>query len=206
MMRKAFLLTLLAATLLSSSALGASIDRKFGVTGKAGAWVPLQEDFISSTSETKTGIAYGGGIIYGFARDFALEIDVSHSPQLDVDIAGSKAYEGTLTDVAVGVQYRLGSENRLVPFFGLGADFIKGSLEHVVSGANYNLDWTEGGHVNVGVDYFITRGIALSAEGRYVFAFEGDVKSGGTKVGDYNPMSFVGTIGVRLMLPEDSFW
>jgi hypothetical protein len=32
------------------------------------------------------------------------------------------------------------------------------------------------------------------------------VKSGGTKVGTYDPMSFVGTVGLRLMLPEDAFW
>jgi outer membrane protein len=205
-MHKAFLLTLLAIALLSTSAFGASIDRKFGVTGKAGAWVPLQDDFISSTSNSNTGIAYGGGVIYGFARDFALEIDVTHTPKLDVEIGGSKAYEGSLTDVAIGFQYRLGSNNRLVPYFGLGADFITGSLEHSVSQANYSLDWTEGGHVKVGLDYFLTRGIALSAEGRYLIAFEGDVKSSGTKVGDYNPMSFIGTVGIKLMLPEDAFW
>jgi outer membrane protein len=189
-----------------SSALGASLDRRFGVTGKAGAQVPLQDDFISSTTESRAGIAYGGGIIYGFAKDFAVEIDVTHAPQLDVEIAGSKAYEGKLTDVAVGFQYRIASENRLVPFIGVGADFIKGSLDHVISRADYSLEWTEGGHVNVGVDYFITRGIALNAEARYVFAFDGDVKSGGTKVGTYDPMSFVGTVGLRLMLPEDAFW
>jgi outer membrane protein len=205
-MREAILTVLILTVMTLSSAFGASIDRKFGVTGKAGAWVPLQDDFISSTTNSETGIAYGGGIIYGFARDFALEIDVTRAPKIDVEIGGSKAYEGSLTDVAIGFQYRLGSDNRLVPYFGLGADFIKGSLDHAITGANYSLDWTEGGHVSLGLDYFLTRGIALSAEGRYLIAFEGDVKSSGTKVGDYNPMSFIGTIGIKLMLPQDTFW
>jgi outer membrane protein len=204
-MRQISFLLIILVLCFTGTALGASLDGRLGLTGKAGAFVPLQDDFVSSTTKTRTGIAAGGGLIFGFCKNFAAEVDVTRVPSLDVEISGSKAYEAALTDVALGVQYRLASENRLVPFFGLGADFIKGSLKHVL-GATYNLDWTEGGHVNVGVDYFLTRGIALSAEIRGLFAFDGDVKSSGVKVGEYNPMSFIGTLGVRLMLPESAFW
>lgn len=189
----------------TGSAFGASLDGRLGLTGKAGAFVPLQDDFVTSTSKTRTGVAAGGGLIFGFCKNFAAEFDVTRVPSLDVEISGNKAYEAALTDVAVGVQYRLASENRLVPFFGVGADFVRGSLKHVL-GATYTLDWTEGGHVNAGLDYFLTNGIALSAEVRGLVAFDGDVKSSGVKVGQYNPMSIIGTVGVRLILPESAFW
>jgi outer membrane protein len=189
----------------TGSAFGASLDGRLGLTGKAGAFVPLQDDFVSSTSKTRTGIAAGGGLIFGFCKNFAAEIDVTRVPTLDVEISGNKAYEAALTDVALGVQYRLASENRLVPFFGVGADFVRGSLKHVL-GATYTLDWTEGGHLSAGLDYFLTRSIALSAELRGLVAFDGDVKSSGVKVGQYNPMSVLGTVGVRLVLPQSAFW
>jgi outer membrane protein len=205
-MRNAIVLAIITLIMTSTAALGASLNGRLGLTGKAGALVPLKDDFISSTSESRTGIAAGGGLIFGVCRDFAVEVDVTRAPQLDVEISGSKAYEAALTDIAIGFQYRLLSQNRLVPFFGLGADFIKGNLKHSASGARYNLDWTEGGHVNAGLDFFITNSIALSAETRYVFAFDGDVKSAGTKVGKYDPMNFIGTIGFRLILPPADFW
>lgn len=205
-MRKLSLLSMVAVFVITSPALAASIDGRLGVTGKAGALVPLQDRFVSSTSESKAGIAYGGGLIYGFGKNFAAEVDVTHAPQLDVDLGSNKAFDAALTDVAVGIQYRLAGENRLVPFFGIGADFIKGSLKHSVSNANYDLDWTEGGHVSAGLDYFVARGIAFSVEGRFLFAFDGDIRSAGATVGKYDPTSFVGTVGIRLMLPESAFW
>lgn len=181
------------------------LDGRLGFTGKAGALVPLQDDFIGSTSKTRSGVVAGGGLIYGFFRNFAAEIDVTHALNLDVEMSGSKVFEATLTDVAVGVQYRIPTGSRLIPFFGVGVDFIKGTLKSV-DGGNYDMDWTEGGHVNVGADYFLTRGIALTADLRGLFTFKGDIKNAGTKVGEYDPRSFVGTLGIRLILPESMFW
>lgn len=203
-MRRVILLATFTLTLISGTAFAASLDGRLGITGKAGALVPLQDDFISNTSESRTGVAAGGGLIFGFGRNFAAEIDVSHAPGVDVEISGNKAFEAEFTDVALGLQYRIAPENRMVPFFGVGIDFIKGDLQNI-SGANYSLDWTEGGHVNVGLDYFVTRGIAFTVDLRGVFAFEGDVKSAGVKVGEYDPMSFIGTLGIRLILPETAF-
>ena len=204
-MRRASLMAFVSLIVLTGTAMGASLDGRLGVTGKAGALVPLQDDFISSTSESRTGFAAGGGLIFGFCRNFAAEVDVTHVPNLDVEISGSKAYEAKLTDVAVGIQYRFYSDNRVVPFVGAGLDFIKGRLENV-SGANYNLNWTQGCHANAGIDYFVTPGIAFTAELRGVVALEGDVKDGNMKVGDYDPTSFIGTVGIRLMLPKSAFW
>jgi outer membrane protein len=207
-MRRATLLVLAitALVLSSTTAMAASLGHRLGLTGKLGALVPLQDDFISSTSNATTSFVGGGGLIYGFSKNFAGEIEVMHAPQLDVDVSGGRAYEATLTDISVGGQYRFMSEDRLVPFVGLGADFIKGKLEHSATGAKYDLDWTVGGHVSAGLDYFLNRGIALSAEGRFVFGAEGDVKSGGNKVGEYDPMNFQATVGFKLILPESAFW
>lgn len=191
--------------LASASAGAESLAGRFGITGKAGALVLLQDDFISATDGSQPAFAAGGGIIFGLSRNLAAEIDVTHVPELEVEIAGNKAYEASMTDVALGLQYRPASDNRVVPFFGAGIDFIKGDLEHV-SGANYDLEWTVGGHVNAGLDYFVTRGIAFTVDVRGLYAAKGDVESAGTKVGEYDPMSFIGTLGIRLLLPERVFW
>jgi outer membrane protein len=203
-MRRFSLVATLMIIICSGSAFAAGIDGRFGMTGKVGVLVPLQDDFISSTSESDAGLAFGGGIIYGFSKSFAAEIDVTRATKLDVNISGNKAYEAKLLDLAVGLQYRFGPDNRLVPFVGVGADFIKGDLQHV-SGTKYDLDWTPGGHVNAGFDLFLTRGIALTADLRGLYAAKGDVKRSGDKVGEYDPLSFIGTVGIRLFLPEHPF-
>jgi len=181
-----------------------SLDGRLGITGKGGALVPLKNDFIGATSKTETGLVAGGGLIFGICRNLAAEIDVTHALNLDVQMAGAKAFDATLTDVAVGAQYRF-SGDRLVPYLGAGADFIQGTLKSV-AGAGYDLDWTEGGHVNAGVDWFLSDGIALSVEVRGFYAAKGDVKSGGTKVADYYPRGAIATLGLRLVLPKSSAW
>ncbi|MCM0082886.1 porin family protein [Geomonas sp. Red32] len=204
-MRKVTIIVLLILAAMASSAAAASLDGRLGVTAKAGALVPVQDDFISSTTMARTGLAAGGGLIFGIGRGVAAEVDVTRAPGFDVEIGGSKAYEAALTDVAIGVQYRLLPDRRLVPFFGLGADFIKGDLRQAVTGTSYDLDWTEGGHVNAGIDIFITDSIAFTAEGRFLFAVDGDVKTAGAKSGSYDPTSFIATVGFRLILPKDAF-
>lgn len=203
-MRRAILMATLILTLTSASARAESLAGRLGITGKAGALVPV-EDLISGTSDSRSAIAVGGGIIFGLSRNLAAEIEVIHVPELDVELSGSKAYEASMTDVALGLQYRIASDNRLVPFLGAGVDFIKGDLEHV-SGTNYDLEWTVGGHVNAGMDYFFTSGIAFTVDVRGLIAEKGDVESAGTKVGEYDPMSFIGTAGIRLILPGSALW
>ncbi len=204
-MRRYFVMaTTLGLLAFSGTAAAASIDGRLGFFGKAGGLIPLKDDFISSTSDSKAGFAAGAGLIYGICRGFAVDLDVTHVPELNVDIGGAKAYEASFTDAALGAQYRFDNGGRLAPYLGLGADFIKGDLTHV-SGAKYDMDWTFGGHVEAGLDYFLTRGIALFADFRGVYAADGDLKSGDTKVGTYRPLFFVGTLGLRLFLPERAF-
>jgi outer membrane protein len=203
-MRRIILLALLTIILATGTAMAASIDGRFGLTGKVGALVPLQDDFISSTTESKTGFAFGSGLIYGFCKNFAAELDVTRVQTVDAEISGSKVFEASLTDLSLGVQYRFVPENRFVPYLGIGADFIKGDLTHI-NGAKYDMDWTAGGHVNAGLDYFINRSIALNADFRGVFTAKGDIKNNDVWVGEYDPTSFIGTVGIRLFLPENVF-
>jgi outer membrane protein len=203
-MRRVIVLATLALIMAAGTALADSIDGRFGITGKAGALVPLQDDFISDTSGTDPGLAAGGGFILGFGKNFAAELDVTRLLKADVNVSGSKAGEASLTDIALGLQYRFAPDNRLVPFIGVGADFIKGELESTL-GSSTNLDWTVGGHANLGFDFFVTRGIALTADARGLYAADGDVRSSGEKIGTYQPISFIGTVGIRLFLPEHPF-
>lgn len=186
----------------SGTASAQSIAGRWGVTGKIGATVPVESDFIAGTSDTDTGFSGGGGLIYGLNDQLALDVEVFHMPQLDVEVGGVKAYEAEVTDIALGLQYRFPGKSPLVPYLGIGADFIRGSLEHV-SGNSYKMDWTFGGHVNAGLDWFVTPGIAFTADLRGVYAADGDITSGSAEVSEYSPGWVQGTVGVRLMLPAN---
>jgi outer membrane protein len=184
--------------------MAASIDGRFGMTGKAGVLVALKDDFTSSTGGSTPAFAFGGGLIYGFSKNFAVELDATHVPKLEVETSGSKVLEASFTDLSLGVQYRFVPENRLVPYLGIGADVIKGELTSL-AGNKYDLDWTAGGHVNAGFDYFINRGIALNVDVRGVYTAKGDIKDGDVWKGEYDPRSFIGMVGIRFFLPENAF-
>lgn len=191
-------------TLIASFAMADTIANRLGITGRAGFAAPLNDDFINGTSETKTGFAGGGGLIFGFNNYLATEVDVIQLVKLDVKNNGVKTFEASLTDIGVGLQYRIIPDGKVVPYIGAGADFIKGNLKHV-NGDEYDMDWTYGGHACAGVDWFLTKGIALTAEARMVRAISGDILSGSTKVSEYDPFWVQGTIGIRMFLPEN-FW
>jgi outer membrane protein len=200
-MRRNIILAAIALSLVATTAMAASIDGRFGMYGKAGMLVPLQDDFISSTTDSKTGFTFGGGLIYGFSKNLAAELDISRVTTLDVETSGIKVGEASMTDVSLGLQYRFAPEKRLVPYLGAGVDFINGDFTNEF-GKSYGLDWTVGGHVNAGLDFFINRGIALNADFRGVLAAKGDMKS--TNV-EYDPTCFISTVGIRFFLPENVF-
>lgn len=208
-MRRIMVMTALCLSFVATAVSAESIAGRFGITGKAGVLVPLRDDFISSPSisgdaKGKTGFTGGGGFIYGISRNLALELEAMHRPNMDVEIADVKVYEASFTDLSLGLQYRFTPDNRLVPFVGAGADFITGDITSN-TGTRYDLDWTAGGHLNAGLDYFITRGIAFSIDLRGIYTARGDLKAGDTEVGKYDPSSFVGTLGIRFFLPESAF-
>lgn len=179
-----------------------TIANRVGFTGRAGVVAPLDSEFVKDTSDTNPGFAWNGGLIYGFTDHIASELEITYIPKLEVEIDGDKAYDAQLTDISLGLQYRFMPEKSLVPFIGAGVDFIEGKLEHNHTGNNYDMDWIVGGHVNTGLDWFLTRGIALTADLRVTAAPSGDISRGSSKVSEYDPFWFQGTVGFRLILPE----
>ncbi|AJE04140.1 porin family protein [Geobacter pickeringii] len=196
-MRRITVFSVILLCLATGSALAGTITGRLGLTGKAGVAVPINDSDIKGASfETDPGFAGGGGLIYGFSDHLAGELDVTHAPALDAKVVGTKAGEAQFTDISVGVQYRFMPERALVPYLGGGVDAIKGDIE------NSTLDWTVGGHANVGMDYFLNKSIALTMDFRGIVAAKSDIKQSGITVGKFDPTSFVATVGIRLFLPE----
>ena len=189
---------ILSLVLLTSTAMAESINGRLGITGKLGFTVPLKDLEVGGADAGKhdTGFAGGGGLIYGLGDNFALEADVTHAPATDIKVGGAKVAEQQTTDISIGLQYRIMPENRLVPYIGAGADFIKGDI------TNSTIDWAYGGHANAGIDYFITKSIVATADFRFVAGSKSDILLNNTTIGRYDPMSFTGTFGVRLFLPK----
>lgn len=200
-MRRLILLTILIATTTATTAFADTIANRFGITGRIGVVAPLENEFVKDTSDTDPGFAWNGGFIYGFNDHIATELEFTYIPEMEVEIDGDKAYEADMMDISLGLQYRFMPEKSLVPFVGVGVDFIQGDLDHV-NGNSYDMDLSYGGHVNAGLDWFLTKGIALTADLRITAADTGDIEKGDSKVGEYDPLWFQGTVGFRLILPE----
>ena len=79
----------------------------------------------------------------------------------------------------------------LVPYVGAGLDILFSDFN------NADVDTVAGVHVSGGVDYFIMKQLAVTAELKGVVAPESDIKYGGEKIGNYDPMSLSMTFGVR---------
>ncbi|RPH74109.1 porin family protein [bacterium] len=183
--------------LIAGNAMAESINCRLGLNGRIGAIVPLEDSRIRGiTFDTDPGFAGGGGLVYGLSDSLAVELDVIHAPSMDVEIGGTNVSEAEMTDISLGMLYRMTPGNKLVPYIGVGVDAIKGDI------SDSKLDWTVGGHVNGGVDYFLNRSIDLNADVRGIFAAKSDTEQNDVTVGKFDPMSFVATIGVRLFLPE----
>ena len=197
-MRRLIFIATLLLTMTATIAMADSIDNRLGLTGRVGAIVPLATSEIQGKPFwfSDSGLAAGGGLIYGFGKYFAAEIDISQVPALDVIMESGKVAEANFTDISLGIQYRIMPNNRFVPYIGVGGDFIKGYIENTV------LEWTFGGHANVGLDFFINKGIALNLDCKGVVARKSDITENGVKVGSFDPASVITTLGVRLILPE----
>ena len=184
------LLVLVCATAAFSMATGNatadSINGKLGVTGKIGVQIPSNGDMGPNRNETDAGVVGGVGLIYGIDNHFAAETDISHS-ELDSDFGNFG-----VTDFALGAQYRfvLG-QHKLVPYAGTGLDLL------VVNADHGNVGTTVGIHVNGGVDYFITKQLALTAEARVVVAPDTNIDGPNGERGHFDPTSFSTTFGAR---------
>lgn len=197
-----FVLTVLMLLALAPTvAMADSVANRLGASFRLGAMVPLNDDFVKGASSTTTSFAVGGGLMYSFSDLLAAEVEVMQMPKLDVKSGGAKSYEASITDIAMGVQFRFRTKNSLVPYLTVGPDLISADLKHV-NGASYSLDWTYGVHAGIGADWFLTPGIALNLDLKGVYAADGDIVNSGSVVGKYRPQWFQSTVGLRMFLPE----
>jgi outer membrane protein len=193
-MKKQFMIACLAAAVaLSAGTAGAdSINRKLGVTGKLGVLVPADNESDFLHNSTDTGFVGGGGLIYGIDNHFAVELEATRTS------FGSETGDFGVTDISLGGQYRFTSQNiRLVPYLGAGLDILVSDYSPN-GGSRQDVDTKVGVHLAGGVDYFLQRQLALTAELRGVLAPNATITDRfGDRVGRFDPSNFSGTVGVR---------
>lgn len=190
-MKRVFVLVCAAAilSLAAGNATAESIKGKLGVTGRIGFQIPSDGDFNDRVNSTDTGFIGGGGFIYGIDNRFAAEFDITRS-----DI-GSKYLDFGVTNYSLGAQYRFTSDYpSLTPYAGAGLDIL-------INDANrgHSVDSTVGVHVSGGVDYFIIKQLALTAEVKLLLAPDADI-NGPSGKGNFDPNGVATTFGVRFFL------
>lgn len=195
-----FTLCLTAAlALTSTAAMADSIKGRFGVTGLIGFQVPAdseQEAAVKRNVDTDTGFAIGGGILYGVEKNLALEFQISHT-DFDGSVAGFRQGNFDTNTYSFGIQYRFESpQPRLTPFIGTGFDIFSTDLT-MINGTKADVDNSYGIHLSGGLDYFVTKQVALTSELRMTIAPDSDIKIGGVKWGNYDPMSVSMGFGAR---------
>lgn len=188
-MKKLIAVACLASTvaMTAGTATADSIKGKLGVTGKIGIMVPADNDSDSYNNDTDAGLIGGVGLIYGIDDRFAAEVELSRT-EFD-----SQAGDFDVTNLSLGGQYRFALANKqLVPFLGAGVDILFSDYDSYSRGGR-DVDTTLGVHATAGIDYFLSKQIALTAEAKLVAAPEADIEGGG----DFDPSSFSSTVGVR---------
>ena len=165
-----------------------NIKGRLGVTGRFGFAVPADSDAFGLNVSTDPGFVGGGGVIYGLSDNVALEADVTHASYGSSPDAGFNT-----TDISFGAQYRFLNlpVQHLVPYAGGGLDIL-------VHGADTaDVDTVVGAHVKGGVDYFLTRDLAATAEMKWVIAPNADIRDAFGKFGNFDPMNFSMMFGAR---------
>lgn len=175
-------------SLAAGTAMADSIKGRVGITGKMGMIAPSNGDYGPFKNETDLGFVVGGGLIYGIDDHFAAELDITRS------MFSSDFGDFGVTNLSLGGQYRFAlSQPQLVPYVGAGLDLLLNDADQ-----GRNVDNTVGVHGTAGIDFFIIKQLALTAETKLVVAPDTDIKGpAGNKVGNFDPTSFSGTVGVR---------
>ncbi len=176
-----------ALSLTAAPAMADSIQGKLGVTGKIGVLLPADGDFGPFNNKTDAGFIGGGGLIYGIDNHFAAEIDITRSS------FGSDFGDFGVTNFAVGAQYRFAlTHAQLVPYLGAGGDLLV-----IDADQGRDVDTTVGVHATAGVDYFVMKQLALTAEAKLLLAPDSDINDSTGKRGNFDPTAVSTTFGVR---------
>lgn len=193
-MKKLIVLACLATTvsMTAGTAMADSIKGRLGVTGRIGFLVPADNKSDFFNNKTDTGIVAGGGLIYGINDHFAADAEISRTS------FGSETGDFGITNLSFGGQYRFALANRqFVPYAGGGLDILFSDYDPK-DGLSRDVDTTVGVHLNGGVDYFIQRQFALTAEAKVVIAPDTNIKDrNGYHSGNFDPSSFSSTVGIR---------
>ncbi|MDD2271227.1 MAG: outer membrane beta-barrel protein [Desulfuromonadaceae bacterium] len=194
-MKKLIVLACLATTvsMTAGTAMADSIKGRLGVTGKIGFINPADNNAEFSDNKTDTGLIAGGGLIYGLDDHIALELDITGAT------FGSDRGDFNVADVSFGGQYRFAlNDSRVVPFVGAGLDIIATDYD-ANNGAGSDVDTTMGVHVKGGLDFFLQRNLALTAEAKLVVAPEADITDNwsGAHAGNFDPTNLSTTVGIR---------
>jgi outer membrane protein len=194
------IICLAAVAALSAPAFAEDITGKLGVTGRLGFTVPADSEATDvsphETIDTDTGFTGGGGVIFGLNRSVAAEIDITHT-DFDGHLGGIRQGNFETTDFSFGLQYRFYEQiPHLVPYTGVGFNILLNDFTFF-DGVKADVDTVLGLHAKAGVDYFVTRRLALTGEVKGLIAGDADIKDAGVKIGNYDPMGITTTFGVR---------
>lgn len=179
---------------LAGNAMADDLRGRLAITGRLGVTNPANSEFDSGLGKlivsTDAGFIGGGGILFGVDNNIAMEIDVTHSTY-DASQFGT----ANITTLSVGAQYRLPERQRVIPYVGAGIDALINDLP------NNNVDTVLGLHVTGGIDFMLSRQLALTTELKGVEAFSTTVKNyTGARIGEFDPSNIAFTVGMRLFL------
>lgn len=194
-MKKLIVLACLVSTVSMTvgTAIADSINGKIGVTGRVGFISPADNNAEYYNNKTDTGLVAGIGLLYGINDNIAAELDITRSA------FGSDTGDFGVTNVSIGGQYRFALQQRqLVPYIGAGLDILYSDYDEN-GGAKSDVEETLGVHISGGVDYFLQKNIALTAEAKLVAAPDAKItdRQSGNHAGNFDPSSFSTTVGIR---------
>ena len=186
-------------TMAAGAASAEDIAGKFGVTGRIGFLVPADSEatvYGADIQNISTGVGFvgGGGFLYGINRNFAAELDITYTGFTGDRVFSS--FDFNIINIALGGQYRFKEMSKFTPYVGLGLNILFNGADN-----GYNVDTVPGIHLAGGVDYFLTKNLALNSELKFVVAPNADITTyGGLKVGNFDPSSFSMIFGVRYFI------
>ena len=193
---RSFLLLTVCAVLTAVLAGNAAADEMRGrlaVTGRLGVTDPSNGErdlpgVGTLVVSSDAGFIGGGGLLYGIDDNIAVELDVTRSTYRT-----SAFGTAGVTNVSMGTQYRFPERQRLVPYAGAGLDVLINDL------SDRYATTVVGMHLAAGMDYLLSRQLALNVELKGVEAISADVRDfSGAKIGTFDPSNISFTVGARL--------
>jgi outer membrane protein len=201
-MKKVVVFICMAAVLVlaAGTAMAESIKNRIGVTGRIGFLVPADSevvgDFGLQNASTDVGFNGGGGFIYGITDNIAAELDITHT-WFGANVGSINVGDFNTTNISLGAQYRFEVPvQHLTPYVGAGLDILVNGFDFN-GGGTLDVDTVVGAHISAGVDYFVMKQLALTAEMKGVLAPNADINGPFGKEGNFDPMSFGMTFGAR---------